>query len=208
MPDARRVRRSARVTASARRRVVLDQLEPSVAVWDPHHGDVRPDSLERNDAIHRAALDRRLALQLESELNEERHRVGEVVDDNAHVVHPLDCHVLDGRHATEPVGELSRGIPGDGPGGSSATSSLPAPASAPRRASPRRMTSTMSLRGTRVPLMTRLPQRLATHLPVAKRECARGVDTTSMRPARSTCRRSVIDRCYCTYDVTYVIGWA
>ena len=25
------------------------------------------------------------------------------------MVHPLDCHLLDGRHATEPVGELSRG---------------------------------------------------------------------------------------------------
>jgi len=32
-----------------------------------------------------------------------RHRVREVVDDYAHVVHPLDCHVLDGRHATEKV---------------------------------------------------------------------------------------------------------
>jgi hypothetical protein len=28
--------------------------------------------------------------------------------DYAHVVHRLDCHVLHGRHATEPVGELSR----------------------------------------------------------------------------------------------------
>jgi hypothetical protein len=28
------------------------------------------------------------------------------------VVHPLDCHVLDGRHTTEPVGELSRGRTG------------------------------------------------------------------------------------------------
>jgi hypothetical protein len=55
---------------------------------------------EPDDAVHPIALDRRLALQLESELNEERHRVREVVDDYAHVVHPLDCHALDGRHAT------------------------------------------------------------------------------------------------------------
>ncbi len=27
-------------------------------------------------------------------------RVREVLDDDAHVVHPLDCHALDGRHAT------------------------------------------------------------------------------------------------------------
>ncbi len=49
-------------------------------VWGSQHGDLRPDALEPNDAVHPIAFDRRLALQLESELNEERHRVREVVD--------------------------------------------------------------------------------------------------------------------------------
>jgi NADPH:quinone reductase-like Zn-dependent oxidoreductase len=77
-----------------------------VAVWGPHHRDVRADSLEPDDAIHRAALQRCLAFQLESELNEERHRLGEVVDDYAHVVHPLDGQVLDNSHANEPAAGL------------------------------------------------------------------------------------------------------
>jgi hypothetical protein len=66
-----------------------------VAVRGAHHRDVRPDPVEPNDAIHRAALDRCLAYQLESELREERHGDREVVDDYAHVVHPLNRYVLD-----------------------------------------------------------------------------------------------------------------
>ena len=57
-----------------------------------------PDSVEPNHAIHEAALDRGLAFQLESELGEERHRAREVVDDDAHVVHPLKRHAPDDRH--------------------------------------------------------------------------------------------------------------
>ncbi len=71
-------------------------------VWCLQHGDLRSDALEPDDAVHPIALDRRLALQLESELNEERHRVREVVNDYAHVVHAPDRHVFDGRHTTEP----------------------------------------------------------------------------------------------------------
>jgi hypothetical protein len=99
MTDPQRVRRSARVTASARRRVELGQTEPCVAVSGAHHGDVRPDSLEPDDTIDRAALDRCLALQLESEPSEARHRVREVVDDDPHMIHTLDRLVLDDRHA-------------------------------------------------------------------------------------------------------------
>jgi hypothetical protein len=95
MTDAQRVRRSARITASTRRGVELAQLEPRVAVRGAHHRDVRPDSVEPNDAIHPAAFDRCVAFQLESEFRKERHHVREVVYDYAHVVHPLDRHVLD-----------------------------------------------------------------------------------------------------------------
>ena len=98
MTDAGRVRGSARVTASTRRRVELGQLEPCVAVRGAHHRDVRADSVEPNHAIHEAALDRGLAFQLESELGKERHRRREVVDDDAHVVHPLKRHAPDDRH--------------------------------------------------------------------------------------------------------------
>ena len=42
----------------------------------------------------------RLALQLESELSEERGRGREVVDHDAHVVHVLDRHALDGGDTT------------------------------------------------------------------------------------------------------------
>ena len=97
----------------------------------------------RHRAVHPIALDRRLALQLKSELNEERHRVREVADDYANVVHALDCHVLDGRHATEPVGELSRETDR---AARARHPRRPLAASAPRRASPRHMTSTMLAR--------------------------------------------------------------
>jgi hypothetical protein len=76
-------------------------------VWSLQHGDLRTDALEPDDAVHPVAFDRRLSPQLESELNEERHRVGEVVDDYAHVVHPLNRHVLDGRQATERIGHMA-----------------------------------------------------------------------------------------------------
>ena len=71
-------------------------------IWSLQHGDLRPDALEPDDAVDPIALDRRLAVQLESELGEERHRVRDVIDDYAHVVHPPDRHVLDDRHATSP----------------------------------------------------------------------------------------------------------
>jgi hypothetical protein len=93
-----------------RRRVELGQLEPGVVVWRAHHRDVRPDSVEPNDAIHPAALDRCLAFQLESEFSEERHRGREVVNDYAHVVHPLDRHVLDDSARLSPSA-LPRGRP-------------------------------------------------------------------------------------------------
>src|SRR5438128_3496044 len=74
MADARGVRRRVRVAARARRGVELDQLEPSVAVRGLHHCVLHPDALETHDAVHPTALDRPLALQLESELDEERLR--------------------------------------------------------------------------------------------------------------------------------------
>ena len=53
---------------------------------------IRSDAVEAHDAVHPTAIHRRLALQLESELDEERRRGGEVVDDYADVIHALDRH--------------------------------------------------------------------------------------------------------------------
>ena len=61
------------------------------------HRKLRPDAVEPHDAVHPAALDRPLALQLESELDEELGCGREVVNHDADVVHPLDRHVLDGK---------------------------------------------------------------------------------------------------------------
>ena len=63
-----------------------------MAVRGPHHGDVASDAVEPDDAVHPRSLDRRLALQLQAELDEERDRSLEVVDDDADVVHPQDRH--------------------------------------------------------------------------------------------------------------------
>src|SRR3989442_9722306 len=95
MADTRGVRRRMPVAAPARRGVKLRQLEPSVAVRGLHHHNLRPDALEPHHAVHPIALDRPLALQLESELDEERRRGREVVYHDAHVVHALDRHGLD-----------------------------------------------------------------------------------------------------------------
>src|SRR5207247_7539077 len=46
------------------------------------------------DAIYPLPLDCRLALQLQTKLDKERDRAYEVVDNDEHVVHPLDRHVL------------------------------------------------------------------------------------------------------------------
>ena len=75
----------------------LRQLEPSVAVRGLHHRDLRPDALEPHHAVHPTALDRPLALQFESKLDEERRRGREVVNHDADVLDPFESHVFDGK---------------------------------------------------------------------------------------------------------------
>src|SRR5919198_3585447 len=100
MADARSVHRCVPVAAPARRGVKLRQLEPSVAIRALQHRDLRADALETHHAVHPTALDRSLALQLESELDEERGRGGEVVDHDADVIHALDRHAHDATGTT------------------------------------------------------------------------------------------------------------
>jgi hypothetical protein len=61
--------------------------------------DLCPDAVEPHDAVHPAALDRPLALQLESEFDEELGCGREVVNHDADVLHPLDRHLLDGKES-------------------------------------------------------------------------------------------------------------
>jgi hypothetical protein len=100
MADAGGVRRRVPVAALARRGVKLDHLKPSVAVRGLHHRVLHPDALEPHHAVHPTALDRPLALQLESELDEERRRGREIVDHDAHMVHALDRHALEASDTT------------------------------------------------------------------------------------------------------------
>jgi hypothetical protein len=80
--------------------VELHQLESSVAARSLHHREPRPYAVEPHDAVHPATFDGPLALQLKPELDEELGRGREVVNHDAHVVHPLDRDVLDGKDAT------------------------------------------------------------------------------------------------------------
>jgi len=93
------------VVVLARGRVELRQLESSMAVRGLHDRDFCPDAVEPHDAIHPPALDRPLALQLESELDEELSRGREVVNDDAHVVHSLDSHMPDGKDSPVQSGD-------------------------------------------------------------------------------------------------------
>src|SRR5829696_2666073 len=93
-PEAQRVRR-------CDRRFDLDQfwiaklrqLKPPVPIWGPHHNDVDLDTFEPVDAVHPLSLDRRLTLQLQSELGKESDSGCKVDDDDAEVVQSLDRHV-------------------------------------------------------------------------------------------------------------------
>jgi len=68
------------------------QLKPAVAVRGPHHRDVDSDAVEPIETVHPTSLDRRLALQVQTKFAKERNSSLKVVDDDAHVVHPLNRH--------------------------------------------------------------------------------------------------------------------
>ena len=65
-----------------------------MAVRGLHHRGVHLDALQPHYAIHPVAFDLPLALQHESELDEESRRGREVVDDDAHMI-DADRHALD-----------------------------------------------------------------------------------------------------------------
>ena len=89
--------------ASARRGMKLDQLKPSVAVRGLHHRTPppgRPRAPPRGPPNHPRPT---TPLQFEYGLDEERRRGREVVDHDAHVLHPLDRHALVASGTTAPA---------------------------------------------------------------------------------------------------------
>src|SRR6266542_1593704 len=83
-----------RLSSDRRRRVELGQLNPTVAVWGPHHRNLGSNVLEPNELVHPTSLDWRLALQLHTKLDKERLRSLKVFDHDENVVHPLERHVF------------------------------------------------------------------------------------------------------------------
>src|SRR5918996_1783935 len=105
-PEAQRVRRGDRRFDLDQFWIAkLRQLKALVPIWGPHHNDVDLDTFEPVDAVHPLSLDRRLTLQLQTELGKESDSGCKVVDDDAYVVQSLDRHVPS-------IGEAER----DGPG--------------------------------------------------------------------------------------------
>ena len=63
-------------------------LEPAVAVRRAHHGDVNGLVTQPGDPSGPLSFDRWLPFELKAELAKELNRRRQVVDDNAHIVHP------------------------------------------------------------------------------------------------------------------------
>src|SRR5215217_4671702 len=78
VPEAWPVRRPGLRAIVVGRRVALDELQLAGAIGRPHHHYLRPDAGEPVDLVHRLALDRRPALALEPQADEERTRGVEV----------------------------------------------------------------------------------------------------------------------------------
>jgi len=63
----------------------------------PHHSDVASDAVEPDEPVHRTSPDRSLALQFQPEFGKERDSGLKVVDNDADVVHPQNCHIREHR---------------------------------------------------------------------------------------------------------------
>jgi hypothetical protein len=76
-----------------RRVAELRQLDPPVAVRGQQSSNVDLDAFETVEAVHPGTFDRHLAFNRHAEGGEEGNGGWEVVDDDADMVHSLDCHV-------------------------------------------------------------------------------------------------------------------
>src|SRR5215210_844220 len=94
VPEAGPVRRPGLRALVVGRRMVLDELQLAGAIGRPHHHHLRPDAGEPVDLVHRLALDRRPALALEPQADEERGRGVEVVHDDTHMIETQHPHII------------------------------------------------------------------------------------------------------------------
>ena len=77
--------------------MVFRQFEPARGVRYPHHRDLASHVVEPDDASRPTSFDRHPAFQLHAEFGEEGDGGVEIVDDDADVVHALNCHVPEDR---------------------------------------------------------------------------------------------------------------
>ena len=68
------------------------ELEPAVAVWSAHHRDLDALVAQSSNAPCPLSFDHGTPLELEAELAKELDRRGEVVDDDADIVHSFERH--------------------------------------------------------------------------------------------------------------------
>src|SRR5882724_11316940 len=61
-------------------------------IWCSHHNDVNLNIFECVDAVYPRPFDRRLTFFRHAECGEKSDSGCKVVDDDAHMIHSLDCH--------------------------------------------------------------------------------------------------------------------
>src|SRR4030095_1713929 len=90
---AESVHRGVSVIRDDRRGEKAGELEPSVAVRRAHHRNLDALIAKSSDTSGPFSFDRGSPFELEAELAKEINRRCEVIDDDAHVVHPFERHV-------------------------------------------------------------------------------------------------------------------
>jgi hypothetical protein len=99
------------------RREEARELDPAVAVWYPHHGDLDALVAQAGDAPCPLALDQRSPFELEAQFEEELDGRCEVFDDDADVVHPESHLATLQKAALNALSLISRcDAAGSGPG--------------------------------------------------------------------------------------------
>src|SRR6266704_1853672 len=87
------VHRGVPVIGDHTRREKARELEPAVAVRRAHHGDLDALVAQSSDAPCPLSFHHGSPFELEAELAKELDRRVQVLDDDADVVHPFECHV-------------------------------------------------------------------------------------------------------------------
>ncbi len=90
---AESVHRGLAVIRDHRRREEAGELEPAVAVWRAHHGNLDALIAQSSDTSGPFSFDRGPPLELETELAKEINRPSEVIDDDSYIVHTFERHV-------------------------------------------------------------------------------------------------------------------